>query len=169
MKRVFIIRHAKSSWEEPNLKDFDRKLSKRGKKDIKLIAKWLKDEGYKPDLIISSPAKRAKKTLEKIVKILDIDKSKILFNKKIYEASREDLLKILEKIDDKYDNIFLIGHNPALNELAEFLTNSVIFNIPTSGVFCIEFDIKKWSEIKKKKGKILFFEYPKKLKESMKR
>ncbi len=169
MKKLYIIRHAKSSWKDSSLDDFDRGLSKRGKKDIKLMAKWLKEKGCYPDIIISSPAKRAKKTSKKIVKILGIDKKMLKYDRRIYEASREDLLRVLKDCDNSYENLFLVGHNPSLNELAEFLSNSVIFNIPTSGIFCIGFDIKKWSEIDRVKGKVIFFEYPKKLQESGKK
>ncbi|NPA73842.1 MAG: histidine phosphatase family protein [Epsilonproteobacteria bacterium] len=166
MKRLFIIRHAKSDWSKTDISDFDRGLKKRGKRDIVLMACWLQSNGYYPDIIISSPAKRAKKSAKKIAEVLGIDKDKIIYNKKIYEASPADLTDILSKIKDKYNDVFLVGHNPSLNELAEYLSDSVIFNIPTSGIICIEFDIKSWRDIKKKKGEILFFEYPKKLRET---
>ncbi len=163
MKKLFIIRHAKSSWKDEGLDDFDRSLNKRGKKNITLMSNWLKSNNYYPDIILSSPAKRAKKTLKTILKTLDIDEKIVKFDEKIYDATLNDLLKILVEIDKKQNNVFLIGHNPSLNELAEFLSNSVIFNIPTSGIFCMEFDIKEWADIKNNKGKILFFEFPKKI------
>ena len=166
MKRLFIIRHAKSSWSEKDIDDFDRDLKKRGKDDIKMMACWMKKRGFYPDCILSSPAKRAVKTLNKILKILNVKKQKVIYDKNIYEASLEELLKIISKCKKENNNIFLIGHNPSLNELVEYLTDSVIFNIPTSGIICIEFDVDDWSEIEHKKGSILFFEYPKKLKET---
>ncbi len=165
MKKLFIIRHAKSSWKDTSLDDFDRGLNKRGKKDIKFIANWLRANRFYPDLILSSPARRAKDTLEQIVKTLKLNDEIIRFDKSIYEATCDTLIDLLEQVDKRYDNLFLIGHNPALNELAEFLTNSVIFNIPTSGIFCVEFNISKWSEIKNVKGIISFFEFPKKLRQ----
>ncbi len=165
MKKLFIIRHAKSSWKDTSLDDFDRGLNKRGKKDIKFIANWLRANRFYPDLILSSPARRAKDTLEQIVKTLKLNDEIIRFDKSIYGATYDSLIDLLVQVDKRYDNLFLIGHNPALNELAEFLTNSVIFNIPTSGIFCVEFNISKWSEIKNVKGTISFFEFPKKLRQ----
>ncbi len=166
MKKLFIIRHAKSSWKDDSLEDFDRGLNKRGKKDIILISNWLKSNNYYPDIIFSSPAKRAQKTLKIILKTLNTDEKIVKFDKKIYNATVNDLLKIIAEIDEKQSNVFLIGHNPSLNGLSEYLTNSVIFNIPTSGIFCIKFDIKEWKDIKNSKGKIFFFEYPKKIQQA---
>ena len=165
MKKLFIIRHAKSSWKDTSLDDFDRGLNKRGKKDIKFIAKWLKANRFYPDLILSSPARRAKDTLKQIVETLKLNDKIIRFDKSIYEATCDSLIDLLVQIDKRYDNLFLIGHNPALNELAEYLTNSVIFNIPTSGIFCVEFNISQWSEVRNIKGIISFFEFPKKLRQ----
>ncbi len=165
MKRIYIIRHAKSSWSDLSLDDFDRPLKKRGKEDIKNIAQWLKKEGIKPDKVISSPAKRAVKTLKILETVLNIKKNIINFDKNIYEAHVGYLMKMIEKLDNRYNNVFIIGHNPSLSELSEYFTDTIITNIPTSGVMAIEFEIKKWSEIKNKKGKILFFIYPKKLKD----
>jgi len=165
MKRIYIIRHAKSSWSDLSLDDFDRPLKKRGKEDIKNIAQWLKKEGIKPDKIVSSPAKRAVKTLKILETVLNIKKNIINFDKNIYEAHVGYLIKMIEKLDNRYNNVFIIGHNPSLSELSEYFTDTIITNIPTSGVMAIEFEIKKWSEIKNKKGKILFFIYPKKLKD----
>jgi len=165
MKKLYILRHAKSDWSDSSLDDFDRGLKKRGKNDIKLISLWIKKQHIKPDLIISSPAKRAKKTLEIFKNILDLKKDIIIFDPKVYEANITYLIKMLSKLDNSYKEVFLIGHNPSLNELVELFTDTIITNIPTSGVITIEFDINKWSEIKRKKGKILFFMYPKKIKE----
>ena len=148
-----------------SLDDFDRPLKKRGKEDIKNIAQWLKKEGIKPDKIVSSPAKRAVKTLKILETVLNIKKNIINFDKNIYEAHVGYLIKMIEKLDNRYNNVFIIGHNPSLSELSEYFTDTIITNIPTSGVMAIEFEIKKWSEIKNKKGKILFFIYPKKLKD----
>ncbi len=164
MKKLYILRHAKSDWSDPNLDDFDRGLKKRGKNDIKLISNWLKEQGIQPDFIISSPAKRAKKTLKVLKNILNIKKDDIKFDSNVYEANIEYLVDMLSKLDDRENEVLLIGHNPSLNELAGFLSDTIITNIPTSGIVAIEFDIKSWSEIKNTKGNIIFFQYPKKLK-----
>ncbi len=164
MKRLYILRHAKSDWSDSDLDDFDRGLKKRGKNDIKLISLWLKKHNVKPDFVISSPAKRAKKTLEVLRDILNIKNEIIKFDPNIYEANVKYLVDMLSKLDNRKKEVFLIGHNPSLNDLVEFFSDTIITNIPTSGVIAIEFDIKNWNEIKRKKGNIIFFEYPKKLK-----
>ena len=96
--------------------------------------------------------------------ILHIKKDNIKFDSNVYEANIEYLIDMLSKLDDRENEVLLIGHNPSLNELAEFLSDTIITNIPTSGIVAIEFDIKSWSEIKNTKGNIIFFQYPKKLK-----
>ena len=163
MKELYIIRHAKSSWSNPELNDFDRGLKKRGKEDIAFMAKWLKNRVKNPDIILSSPAKRAKKTLKAIKKEFRVNEKDILFDERIYEASLDDLLDVLTSIENSKNIVFLIGHNPSLNELSEFLSGIYIANIPTSGIVGIEFDIDRWRDILSKKGKMILFEYPKKL------
>jgi len=163
LKELYIIRHAKSSWSNPSLNDFDRGLKKRGKDDIAFMAKWLKTRVETPDLILSSPAKRAKKTLKAIKKEFEVNEKDILFDERIYEASLDDLLEILTSLKSDKKIVFLIGHNPSLNELAEFLSGVYLTNIPTSGIVGLRFDIDKWSDLSSQKGKIIFFEYPKKL------
>ena len=164
MKKLYILRHAKSDWSDSSLDDFDRGLKKRGKKDIKLTSFWLKKHNVKPDLVLSSPAKRAKKTLEILKDVLKIKDENIKFDPNIYESNVKYLIDMLSKLDNRKKEVFLIGHNPLLNDLAEFLSDAIITNIPTSGVIAIKFDVKSWNEIKRKKGNIIFFEYPKKLK-----
>lgn len=164
MKKIYIIRHAKSSWENMELDDFDRPLNKRGKLNAPFMGKKLKAKNIVPDIILSSPALRAKNTAKMIAKEVSYT-NKIIFNKDIYEAKPSTLHKILTKIDDKYKTIFLLGHNPELNMLAE---NYVDFdeNIVTCGVVEIEFDCKKWIDINGKNAKLISFDYPKKYKEN---
>ena len=159
MKTLYIIRHAKSSWKDMSLDDYDRPLNKRGKLNAPLMGSRLKKETVKPDIILSSPAKRAKSTAKIIAKKLKYSK-KIVFNEDVYESSPSKLHKILTKIDDKNSIVFLFGHNPELNMLAE---NYVDFdeNIVTCGVVEIEFDCKRWTDIGKKNAKLISFDYPK--------
>jgi len=159
-KKLYIIRHAKSSWNDEMLNDFDRPLNKRGKLNAPFMGKRLKANGIMPDIILSSPALRAKTTAEMIAKEINYAKN-IVFDKEIYESSASALHEILTKVDDKYSTLFLVGHNPALNMLTE---NYVNFsqNIPTSGVVEIEFDCDKWTDINAENAKLISFDYPKK-------
>ncbi len=160
MKRVYLIRHAKSSWEDFLFDDFERPLNKRGKLDAPLMGARLHDKKIMPDTILSSPAVRAKTTAEIIAKKIGFEKE-IVFIKDIYEASATTLHKILTKIADKKNTVFLFGHNPSLNELAE---NYIHFNenIPTCGVMEIEFDCKSWADISGENARLVLFDYPKK-------
>lgn len=157
-KKVYLIRHAKSSWDDEGLDDFERPLGKRGKKDAPFMAQLLKRQNIMPDIIISSPAQRAKRTAETIAD--GIGYNNILFLDDIYEASLQTLKKVLSKLDDGYGTVFLVGHNPSLNELAEYFTGFGE-NIPTCGIAEIEFACKKWSDIDPKNAKLVSFIYPK--------
>jgi len=163
MKTVYLIRHAKSDWSEENKADLDRGLSKRGSKDLKLMGSYLLGKKIKPDLILSSPALRAKLTAKKISKKIKYDKD-IKYIDKLYMPDPETILDILSDQKDKNKKIFVINHNPALTELANMLTDKNIDNIPTLGIVAIKFDIKKWKDIKETKGKMDLFIYPKLLK-----
>ena len=159
MKQLYIIRHAKSSWKNLTLDDFDRGLNKRGKKDAPFMGHKLKQKNTLPDIIISSPAKRAKTTAQIIAKEIGFSKD-IEFNHNIYEANINTLHKIITSIDDKNNIVFLFGHNPYLNELVENYIN-FYDNIPTCGVVKIEFDSKSWKDINSSNAKFILFDYPK--------
>lgn len=160
MKKLYLIRHAKSDWSNSTLDDFDRPLNKRGKKNAPFMGRILRKKKISPDLIISSPAYRARETTKKIAKKVRY-LNDIIYNENIYEASLKTILEIVNYIDDEYDNVFLVGHNPALNMLAFYLIE-FNNNLPTSGIIEIEFDCDSWREVKKSNAKFVSFEYPKK-------
>ena len=161
MKELILIRHAKSSWSNPLLEDFERPLNKRGAKNAPFMAKVLKQKEVNPDLIISSPSKRTKDTLDFFIKEFDY-KGEIIFEESIYEAPYINILKVIKNIDDKHKTIFLFGHNPGLNDLADFLLGRFEDNIPTCGVLKINFDTNYWKNISKDNSKLIFFNFPKK-------
>lgn len=162
MKTLYLVRHAKSSWDDPTLPDFDRPLNGRGKVNAPFMGKLLKERQIKIDLILSSSAKRAKKTAEIFAKELNYDIHHIVFEESIYEASVPVLLQLIQKQDDAVEDMMLFGHNPSLTDFVNLLTDSWIDNIPTTGVCAIHFQIKHWQDIKPKSGTLHFFEYPKK-------
>ena len=162
MRKLYVVRHSKSSWKDLSIDDFDRPLNKRGKNDSKFIGKLLNRMGVKSDLIISSPAKRALKTAVNISKELDYEVDNLNFEINLYEASLENLLKVINSIDDKNKIVIIIGHNPSLNMLVNFLQSQKdIPNIVTSGVVGLSFDTK-WKKIKQNSAKLISYEYPKK-------
>ena len=160
MKRIFIVRHAKSDWRDQSLVDFDRPLSKRGKMDAPIMGELLNEKIVHPDLIISSPAKRAKKTATIVAAKIGYSEKIILLNEELYEASSNTLLKLLKNIDEKYGTVMLFGHNPGLTLLNNYLSDNYIENIPTCGIVALEFD-GKWNELDKQICKNLFFIFPK--------
>jgi len=162
LKTLYLIRHAKSDWGNPNLKDFDRSLNERGNENAPFMGKLLKKEKIFPDLIISSPAKRAITTARKIAEEIDYPKNKIVEDLNIYEANIKTLLKIVNSIDDENEIVFMFGHNPGFTELLGYLTEANIPNIPTCGIAQIEFENDSWKEVSRETGNLKRFEYPKK-------
>ena len=164
MRELFIMRHAKSSWDDPMLSDFERPLNRRGKEDAPLMGEHLNRLGIKPDLIVSSPAKRAKKTAKIVAQKLGYPEEKIEWKECIYEASAQALLYLVCQLPDDAKRVMLVGHNPGFTMLANTLGDIAVENIPTAGVVGIAFDTSKWSEACRMQGHTLFFEYPKKVK-----
>ncbi len=161
MKTLYLGRHAKSSWKNMELADIDRPLNKRGKRDAPFMGKLLADKGIKPDLIISSPAKRAVATAKVIASEINYPEEEIIFDENIYEATGRGLLEIISGTEEKYNSIMLFGHNPGLTVLNNNLSDHFIDNIPTCGVVALEFKTS-WNEIELKSAGFIFFEYPKK-------
>lgn len=161
MKKLVLIRHAKSDWSNPFLDDFLRPLNKRGKRNAPLMANLLKEKNIRPDLIISSPSIRTKQTLEYFIKQLNY-KDEVRFEESIYEASYENLLKVIKDIPNIHKTVSLIGHNPGLCDLTNFLVDKSFENIPTCSIVEIDFDTKNWKDISKENSNLISFEYPKK-------
>lgn len=143
-----------------SINDFKRPLNKRGKENAPMMGDRLKKRGIKPDIIISSPALRAKTTAEIIAKKVNY-KKKIVLNEDIYASMDMILHKIIKKTDDKNETLFIFGHNPDLEMLVEKYV-SFNENLVTCGVVEIEFECKSWKDISRKNAKFISFDYPKK-------
>ena len=161
MKSIILIRHAKSDWEDNIVKDFDRELSTRGHRTAPKMANHLKMDGFVPDLIISSPAKRAKATANYIIEQLDLDEDKFIYEEDIYEAPVRVLLRIINELPDNCNTVTMVGHNPGLTYLTELITGEEIGNIPTFGVVKINFDFDQWEMVSQATGVLEYFIYPK--------
>ncbi|HNP18046.1 MAG TPA: histidine phosphatase family protein [Fulvivirga sp.] len=161
MKILYLVRHAKSSWEDQSLSDFQRPLNPRGERDAPDMGHRLMKMGIMPDLMLSSPAVRAITTCETIADQLGYAKDQIEKDKAIYHAGEFKLLEVVHEINDHVKSLMLFGHNPGITEFANALTNSSIDNIPTCGVFACSFDIIHWSDVQLGNGKLLFYDYPK--------
>jgi phosphohistidine phosphatase len=162
MKTLYLVRHAKSSWKYPNLDDFERPLNKRGRKNAPFMGEVLKKLKVAPDLVISSPANRAATTARIIAAAINYPLENILYSETIYEFSENILIHVVKQIDDAVNKAMVVGHNPAINGLANYIGDQPISNIPTCGAFCVDLDISSWAEIGEHCGKLKFFEFPKK-------
>jgi phosphohistidine phosphatase len=160
MKTLFLIRHAKSSWDDTALPDKDRPLNDRGKRDAPKMGKRLAKREVKPDLILSSPARRALTTAEIIAKKLEYKLRDIVVDDQLYAGAVHDLLNVIHKLGDKLESVILFGHNPELTELARGLS-SEITHMPTCAVAEFTFNAKSWSQIGKAKLAKVAFDYPK--------
>lgn len=159
MKKLYLIRHAKSSWKDMTLDDFDRPLNKRGKKNAPFMASKLKQKNIIPDLLLSSPAKRAKATAKHFKEIYEF-KDEIVYDDSLYHPSFNEMEEVIKTIDNKNDTVFLFSHNPAINSFVESYID-LYENVPTTGVVGISFDTNKWEDISFCISELLLFDYPK--------
>jgi phosphohistidine phosphatase len=143
MKNIFFLRHAKSSWDDFALKDFDRPLSTRGIQDADLMGNFFRSKRVKLDLVLSSPSKRTKETIEHF---FSRDKPKIDFSDTIYHASMEDILDNLYQIPEEVSNVMVVGHNPSMHDLTEFLSQKFLNKYPTCALAQIS-TANKWIEL----------------------
>ncbi len=161
MKTLLLIRHAKSSWSDVGLSDFDRPLNDRGKEDAPEMAKRVKDRKIKVDLFISSPAKRAKKTAKIFMETYGENKNNLVLIPSLYEASVQNFYNAIEILDNKYNTIALFSHNPGITDFVNLMTDYKIDNMPTCGVFAVSIQTKKWSNFKDSDKELLLFDFPK--------
>lgn len=162
MKTAYFIRHAKSSWSDMSLRDFDRPLNKRGKRDAPFMAQKLKEFGVQPDAIISSPANRAITTATHFAKALDILPKNILQEPAIYEAYARTVLEIIQSQPNDFQTILVFGHNPAFTMIANmFKGGSHIDNVPTCGIVKMEIAEHKWTDFTPENGLVKEFHFPK--------
>lgn len=160
MKTLYLIRHAKASWDDPTGTDFERPLTEVGRNHAHVMGKKLKGQGVKPDLIISSSAVRALNTAEIIAEALQYPLDKIDINEKIYNAGVEELLDIIKKIPSANKTVFFFGHNPGLTWLLHYICEGAKMNIPTCGIVAISFQIKTWDQLLEADGQLVTFMHP---------
>ena len=162
MKTLLLIRHAKSSWDDPELTDYERPLNERGKKDAPAMAEKLYERGIKIDAFVTSPARRARKTAEQFAKRYKKEKEDLLLKTELYMASDEAFNSVIEKLNDDIDCVAVFSHNPGITDFANSLTDDIrIDNIPTCGIFAVQADCKHWSDFRHAKKEFWFFDYPK--------
>ncbi|HEU4508152.1 MAG TPA: histidine phosphatase family protein [Pyrinomonadaceae bacterium] len=159
MKTLYLLRHAKSSWNDSSLRDFDRPLNERGKADAPVIGKHLASENLSHPLVICSPAVRTRETAELVLTNANLHVEP-RFDDRIYEASLRDLLQVVSDLDDEKQTAILIGHNPGFEELLSFLTGETR-PMPTCALAKVVFDVVSWKDIKANDGTLESFVTPK--------
>lgn len=160
MKKVYFIRHAKSSWNDPGLSDIERPLNKRGFRDAPFMAKMLRGKNISPDKLISSPANRAFTTATYFAKELNIPEKAIVIRKEIYHAYPEEVLNIIRNLPNTDTEVLLFGHNPCFTSLANQFSKEYIPNVPTCGIVKIEAEVENWKDFEKA-GILTEFHFPK--------
>jgi phosphohistidine phosphatase len=155
------MRHAKALKDSEDGSDFGRDLDERGKKDAVAMAFALTKTNILPELIVSSPAKRTKKTSKIMAKELQLQEDKIEYDSNMYEAEIEDLLHVIHEFNETNSNILLIGHNPSITSLVGYLTPTFAEHVPTSGIVVVAFQENNWRLIQARTGTIIAYLNPK--------
>ncbi|MBP7416112.1 MAG: histidine phosphatase family protein [Pyrinomonadaceae bacterium] len=161
MKTLYLLRHAKSSWDDPAQTDFERPLNQRGTKAALFMGELMAKKGLEPSLIVSSPAMRAKTTAE-LVKDAGTFSAEIIFEKTIYEASPNALRQVVSEISDDHTSALLVGHNPGIEGFIGYLTGD-LEPMPTAALAVIELKLEKWDEVNDGSGKLFDVYRPKEL------
>lgn len=145
MKTLLLLRHAKSSWDEGNLADFDRPLNDRGREDAPRMGKLLRQHDLVPDLIVTSSAKRAASTAKLLANEANYE-GKVTRTRDLYLAEPGAYINLARRTDDSVKTLMLVGHNPGIEELVEWLSGSDE-SMPTAALACFHLPIAKWSEL----------------------
>jgi len=168
MKNLYLLRHAKSSWENTGLDDYDRTLNARGQRAAMVMGVYFAQEQIRPDLILCSSARRTLETLDQVRPRIP-GKPVLSIEKELYLASSAELLKRLQKIDQEIGSVLVLGHNPGLEELARLLfgkqkseaTERLVAKYPTGGLATLTANIDVWGSLKAGGAKLQTFVIPK--------
>jgi phosphohistidine phosphatase len=160
-RTLTLLRHAKSSWSDPVLRDFDRPLNKRGQRDAPEMGRRLKGRGIRPSLIVTSPAVRALATARAVAEALGYPDELIQLEPGLYHASPDAILRIVAAQDDAHRHILVCGHNPGLTDLASRLVGTDVGNLPTAAVLSVAGDAEDWAAFPYCALELAGFDYPK--------
>ncbi len=159
MKTLYLVRHAKSSWDNANLSDHNRPLNERGERDAPRMGKRLRKREERPEVIISSSAVRAQTTARILAAAIDYPTSDISIDERLYEAEPEDVLSVIGNLDDGIDCAMLVGHNPTFTALINAMGRCDFDNVPTCGMAVLTFPIDSWKNIATVQGTLVDFDF----------
>ena len=161
LRTLCFVRHAKSNWDDPLLEDIDRPLSERGLSDAPAMATRLKEMNILPDLMVTSPAKRARSTAKKFRKVFELSKSDFITDLSLYDASPDDVIAVVQHLDNSKRSVFIFGHNPTFTFLANRFPGVRIDNVPTCGVLHLKTMVPTWDQWTPEISTFVGFYYPK--------
>lgn len=167
MKQILLMRHAKSSWEDPDLKDFDRPLADRGLDDAPMMGRFIRDSKHKPGWVISSPAQRAKETTMLSMEAAKVNEGQINWNEELYFGTVKNYVAAIQFTPEEYDRVLLVGHNPLMEHTAGMLAGSgqkASLRMPTTALVCLESFAETWQSISPDTCQIKWMMIPKILK-----
>lgn len=161
MKRLFLLRHAKSSWGDPSLADFDRPLNERGLRAAPLVGRLMRERKVRPDLVLCSPAERARQTAALVTGAAGL-KAPLRYDERIYDATKAQLLAVIRDAGDDVRELLLVGHNPGLEELLELLTGEAR-RMPTAALASVRLDADDWAALAPRAARLEWHVRPKEL------
>ena len=162
MKRLTLVRHAKSSWKDANLPDHDRPLNERGKQDAPTMGTRLAARKERPSLILTSTAVRARVTARLLADALSYPREFLQSDRTLYHADPGAILDIIAQQDDEFTHILTVGHNPGVTDLAQQLVPGFnVAELPTSALVTIALPISRWADVVASTGELLYFDFPK--------
>jgi phosphohistidine phosphatase len=153
MKTLYLLRHAKSSWSDANLADFDRPLNNRGELAAPFMGRLIKARNFVPDVVYSSPAERARQTATAVKKAGEMA-ADLVFDERIYEASPRRLSEVVTGINDVFASAMIVGHNPGIEGFVRYLTAS-IEPMPTAALAVIELSVGRWKDVDEVCGRLV--------------
>lgn len=161
MLKIGLVRHAKSSWDNPTLNDHDRPLNRRGKRDAPIMANKVESLFGVPDLLVSSTAVRAFSTARVFRKEMKLSENQLVSKGSLYHSTESDVLEVLSNVDDAVNYVLIFAHNPTMTFLANSFKGEMINNVPTCGVVMLESTADSWVDVHHSNTKRLQFIYPK--------
>lgn len=171
MLTLYLLRHAKSSWDQPNIPDFDRPLGPRGRAAAPQMGRYMKNAGYVPELVLCSPAMRARQTMDLVLPELDASPEVSLVDGLYHLGGAADLLRIIQQLGGRTTRLLVIGHNPSLEQLALSLAGTgddtgisdMTRKFPTAALAILEFDADTWNSVASGAGRLVRFTTPRSL------
>ena len=161
MKTLILMRHAKSSWDQPALKDLERPLNARGERDAPLMGSFFSTWGLYPELLVSSPAVRARQTAVGVAGAISHPEQEIRIAPALYEQGVSGILSVVHALPETIHSVCLFGHNPDISETVGLLGGEPVTHLPTAALVSLIFAVDDWQAVMPGVGRINRFEYPK--------